>query len=78
MNLSLGSAADPAAARHPQPLAVDVHAAADLIGVHPETVARLCRRGEMPHLKIGRRTIIRLADLDAWLYQRSRAEEGRA
>jgi excisionase family DNA binding protein len=69
---------DRAAAQHPQPLAVDVHAAAALIGVHPETVARLCRRGELPHVKIGRATRIIVAQLNAWLIQRSRAEEGRA
>ena len=64
---------DPTADR--QPLAVDVHGAAELIGVHPETVARLCRRGEMPHVRIGRAVRIRVADLDAWPYQRSRAKE---
>jgi excisionase family DNA binding protein len=77
VRLHANPTADLAAARHPQPLAVNISTAAELIGVHPETVARLCRRGELTHLRIGRAVRIRVADLDAWLLQRSRAGEAR-
>lgn len=73
MNLRIRQRADPAAARHPQPLAVDYHEAGRLCGLHAETIARACRCGELRHAKIGRAVRIRVADLDAWLYERSRA-----
>jgi excisionase family DNA binding protein len=77
VNIRAKPTADLAAARQPQPLAVDYHEAGRLCGLHAETIARLCRRGELPHVRIGRARRVMVADLEAFL-RRSRAEEGRA
>jgi excisionase family DNA binding protein len=39
-------------------LAVSVGEAASLLGVHPETVRREIRRGRLPAVRIGRRTLV--------------------
>ncbi len=52
------------------PLAVDYHEAGRLCGVHPETIARAVRRGELPAAAIGRARRVRVADLDAWLQRK--------
>ncbi len=49
------------------PLAVDKYRAAELLSLHPETVARFARSGEIPSAVIGRCRRYRVADLDAWL-----------
>ena len=53
------------------PLAVDYHEAGRLCGVHPETIARAVRAGELPAAAIGRARRVRVADLDAWLRRKS-------
>ncbi len=39
-------------------LAVSVEEAASMLGVHPETVRREIRRGRLPAVRIGRRTLV--------------------
>jgi excisionase family DNA binding protein len=39
-------------------LAVSVEEAASLFGVHPETVRREIRKGRLPAVRIGRRTLV--------------------
>jgi len=39
-------------------LVVSVEEAASLLGVHPETVRREIRRGRLPAVRIGRRTLV--------------------
>lgn len=50
-----------------EPLLNDVQAAAFLGGLHPKTVQRLARRGEIPAFRIGRYCRYRASELDAWL-----------
>lgn len=50
-----------------QKLAVGVDEAAQMIGVCPRTVHNLIRGKELPSRKIGRRRVIRVADLEAFL-----------
>lgn len=53
------------------PLAVNYFEAGRLCGVHPETIARAVRRGELPAAAIGRARRVRLADLDDWLRRKA-------
>lgn len=53
------------------PLAVDYHEAGRLCGVHPETIARAVRAGELPAASIGRARRVRIVDLDAWLQHKA-------
>lgn len=48
-------------------LAVSVEEAAGIVGVSRTILFGALRRGELPRLKIGGRTLIRRADLAAWL-----------
>lgn len=62
--------ANPSAA--PQsPLAIDAREAGRLLSLHPETVARMARRGELPHFKAGRSVRFSVAALTEWLQQQS-------
>ena len=49
------------------PKCVSVDAAAELLDVTPLTVRRMIKRGELRASHIGRRVVIRLADLDKLL-----------
>ncbi len=40
---------------------------AEHLGLSRRTVARILARGELPSLRIGRRRLVRLADLRRWL-----------
>jgi excisionase family DNA binding protein len=42
-------------------------AAANILGRHPKTVARMARRGEIPATRLGNQWRFRRADLDAHL-----------
>lgn len=42
--------------------------------VHPMTVQRWCRIGDLPAAKIGRAYRIKKADLDKWWARRTRSE----
>lgn len=46
--------------------AFSVAEAAELIGVHRETIRRAVRAGELKHARIKRRIIISRADLEEW------------
>lgn len=54
---------------HPDPLAVSVCVAADMISVGRTTMFGLVRDGAIPSMKIGSRRIIRVADLKEYLEQ---------
>ena len=45
---------------------IDLAAAAALLELHPDTVKKKTRTGEIPGRKIGRRWRYRLSELDAW------------
>jgi excisionase family DNA binding protein len=45
----------------------DAEAAQFLGGLHPKTVQRLARRGEIPAYRIGRYWRFRASELSAWL-----------
>jgi excisionase family DNA binding protein len=60
----------PAAAPKAPPLYIDLDEAARLLCVSRRTVERLIADGDLPHVKIGRRTLVRAAELSAWNAQR--------
>ena len=41
--------------------------AAELLGIHPKTLQRLARMGEIPAHRVGRFWRYRASELDAWL-----------
>ena len=45
----------------------DAEAAHFLGGLHPKTVQRMARRGELPHYRIGKYYRYRATELSAWL-----------
>lgn len=49
-----------------EPLLSDAQAG-ELLGLHPKTVQRLARAGEIPAIRIGRYWRFRTSELDAWL-----------
>lgn len=55
---------------HRPPVVASV--AADYIGSTEGHVRTLTRRGEIPHLRIGRKVRYRLDDLDRWLDDHAR------
>ena len=44
--------------------------AAELLGIHPETLRRMAVRGEIPALRVGRFWKFRGSALDAWVSSR--------
>jgi excisionase family DNA binding protein len=50
-----------------EPLLTDSEAARFLGGLHPKTVQRMARRGELPHYRIGKYYRYRVSELSAWL-----------
>lgn len=50
-----------------EPLMSEVEAAQFLGGLHPKTVQRMARRGELPAYRIGRYWRFRASELCAWL-----------
>jgi excisionase family DNA binding protein len=53
--------------RHYEPLLCDAEAARFLGGLHPKTVQRMARRGEIPHYRVGKYYRYRASELSAWL-----------
>ena len=49
------------------PLAVRPTQAARMLGICERKLWELTNRGEIPHAKLGRATLYRVADLDRWL-----------
>ena len=53
--------------RHFEPLLDDAESARFLGGLHPKTVQRMARRGEIPHYRVGKYYRYRASELSAWL-----------
>jgi len=45
---------------------IDLATAADLLQIHPDTLKKKTRTGEIPGRKVGRRWKFRMSVLDAW------------
>ena len=50
-----------------EPLLNDTEAASFLGGLHPKTVQRMARRGDLPHYRIGKYYRYRASELSRWL-----------
>jgi excisionase family DNA binding protein len=50
-----------------EPLLNDAEAARFLGGIHPKTVQRMARRGEVPSYRVGKYWRYRASELSAWL-----------
>ena len=50
-----------------EPLLTDAEAGKFLGGLHPKTVQRMARRGELPAYRIGRYWRFRASELSEWL-----------
>ena len=46
---------------------IDNVAAAQLLGIHPKSLQRMARRGEIPAVKVGRYWRFRASQLDSWV-----------
>lgn len=55
-----------------QPLSVGMRDAARVIGISERRLAQLVAAGEVPHVRIDRRIVFRVATIDAWLAARER------
>jgi len=55
-----------------EPLMSETEAGQFLGGLHPKTVQRMARRGEIPAFRIGRYWRFRASELDRWLALQSR------
>ena len=44
---------------------------AELLGLHPESIRRLCRAGRIPYLKVAGRLRFAPRAIEAWLSKRS-------
>ncbi len=51
----------------PEALLDDADAARFLGGLHPKTVQRMARRGELPHYRVGKYYRYRASELNDWL-----------
>ena len=60
----------------PEPLLLDVRAAARLLGVSPRTLFTLTRQG-LPHVRIGRRVFYPLDKLREWVARKTQTNENR-
>ncbi len=54
------------------PLAVGMTEAARILGIGKRKLWELTNRGEIPHIRISRRVLYSIADLQAWLTEQSR------
>ena len=52
---------------HYEPLLGDAEAARFLGGLHPKTVQRMARRGDIPHYRVGKYYRYRASELSTWL-----------
>ena len=60
--------------RHFEALLNDVQTANFLGGLHPKTVQRMARRGELPAYRIGKYWRYRASELNDWLVLRSQSQ----
>lgn len=58
-----------------EPLMCDAEAAQFLGGLHPKTVQRMARRGELPAYRIGKYWRYRASELTAWLVLHSTGQK---
>lgn len=49
------------------PMLVSTQEAAHLLGIHPRTVYRMLADGELPYIKLGRRTLLSVVSLESWI-----------
>ncbi len=54
---------------------LNLQEAARLLRMHPETLKRRARQGEIPGHKIGKRWYFRESELDAWVGAQVRSEQ---
>lgn len=52
---------------------LDSEEAANLLRIHPKTLQKMARRGEIQGIHVGRLWRFRASDLDEWLFARYRA-----
>ena len=57
-----------------EPLIDEKQAAKFLGGLHPKTVQRMARRGELPHCRVGKYYRFRASELDTWIQVHSRCQ----
>jgi excisionase family DNA binding protein len=57
-----------------EPLLNDAEAAEFLGGLHPKSVQRMARRGELPHYRVGKFYRYRASELDGWLVLHSHCQ----
>ncbi|HOK32540.1 MAG TPA: helix-turn-helix domain-containing protein [Limnochordia bacterium] len=53
------------------PAALPTREAARYLGLSPITMRRLAKRGELPHVRVGKALLFRVVDLDAFLEART-------
>jgi excisionase family DNA binding protein len=46
---------------------IDLGTAAGLLGIHPKTLQRMARAGEVPAVRVGRYWRFRASELDSWI-----------
>lgn len=54
---------------------IKVAEAAEYIGVSKDTIYKLVREGEIPHIRLGKRILFRIESLEAWLQEREAGPE---
>ena len=57
-------------------LLVNAREAARLLSVHKMTILRMANRGELPGFKMGRDWRFRRSDLEAWIDEQIRKQQG--
>ena len=58
-----------------EPLMSETEAAQFLGGLHPKTVQRMARRGQLPAYRIGRYWRFRASELERWLQVQLRCQQ---
>lgn len=56
----------------PVRLALSMREAAQVAGLGFTTIRRVVQEGQLPTVRVGRRRLVRVSDLDAWLAERAR------
>jgi excisionase family DNA binding protein len=52
--------------------ALSLREVAEATGLGTTTLRRVVQRGELPTVRVGRRRLVRVEDVEAWLAKRSR------
>lgn len=58
----------------PEPLLNDSEAAEFLGGLHPKTLQRMARKGDIPHYRVGKYYRYRASELNQWLVLHSHSQ----